>query len=192
MKAKTINAVLRKLVDDWAASIEDERVREVVKQNAIVTGGAIASMLLKEPVNDYDIYFRTREAVLAVATYYVGRFKAQTEGVADITTAVREADKAFVSSGGSSRHYVRECLMPALESHGMSIVVIGPGIESAGGEVVGYGCQTCLWSTMIEVKGRDYQKMHDDAADEYNEACRAPVTPLGKLGGDAKEKPDGR
>lgn len=74
MKAKTIKAVLRKKVDDWLSSIEDEAVRKLAAENTIVTGGAIASMLLKEPVNDFDIYFRTHEATLAVAKYYVHRF----------------------------------------------------------------------------------------------------------------------
>lgn len=74
MKAKTIKAVLRKKVDEWLASIEDEAVRKLAAENTIVTGGAIASMLLKEPVNDFDIYFRTHAATLAVAKYYVARF----------------------------------------------------------------------------------------------------------------------
>lgn len=33
-------------------------------------------MLLKEDVNDFDIYFRNKETTLAVAKYYVDRFKA--------------------------------------------------------------------------------------------------------------------
>jgi len=114
MKAKTIKQVLRKLVDDWAASIEDERVRQIVKDNAIVTGGAIASMLLREPVNDYDIYFRTREAVLAVATYYVGRFKGQVAGSEAREISVRaEEDRirivvksaGIAKEGGTNKPY---------------------------------------------------------------------------------------
>lgn len=74
-KAKTIKAVLRKKVDDWLASIEDESVRALAKKNTIVTGGSIASMLLGEPVNDYDLYFRDKETTKAVAEYYVKRFE---------------------------------------------------------------------------------------------------------------------
>jgi hypothetical protein len=33
-------------------------------------------MLLKEPVNDFDLYFRNRETALAVANHYVERFNA--------------------------------------------------------------------------------------------------------------------
>lgn len=43
--------------------------------------------------------------------------------VARITRAVREADQAFESSGGSSRHWVRECFLPCLEDEGLVLVV---------------------------------------------------------------------
>lgn len=75
MKGKTIKAVVRKKISDWIASIEDEKLREQVAQNTIVTGGAIASMLLDEPVNDFDVYFRDKATTKAVADYYVARFK---------------------------------------------------------------------------------------------------------------------
>jgi len=74
MKAKTIKSVLRKKIDDWLASIEDEELRELCRKNTIVTGGCIASMLLGEKVNDFDIYFTNKETVLAVANYYVTKF----------------------------------------------------------------------------------------------------------------------
>lgn len=74
MKAKTIRKVLGEKCDDWLASIEDEKVRSIARSNTIVTGGSIASMLLGEQVNDYDVYFRTFEAAEAVGTYYVAKF----------------------------------------------------------------------------------------------------------------------
>lgn len=75
MKTKTINAVINKKFDQWVATITDENVRKLVKKNSILTGGSIASMLLKEQVNDFDFYFRNKETVLAVANYYVEQFK---------------------------------------------------------------------------------------------------------------------
>lgn len=74
MKAKTIKAVLRKNIDAWLATIEDEGLRKQIADNTIITGGAIASMLLGEPVNDFDVYFRNHETALKVAHYYVARF----------------------------------------------------------------------------------------------------------------------
>lgn len=75
MKGKTIKAAIRKKMDDWIASIEDEPLRDLVEKNAIVTGGCIASMLLNERVNDFDVYFRDKETTKAVADYYVARFQ---------------------------------------------------------------------------------------------------------------------
>jgi hypothetical protein len=74
MKAKTIKKVIGKKIDEWLETIEDESVRDLAKRNTIVTGGCIASMLLKERVNDFDLYFKTRETAQAVAQYYIDRF----------------------------------------------------------------------------------------------------------------------
>lgn len=74
LKSKTIKSVLWNKVNAWLAAIDDESLREVCKKEAIVTGGSIASMLLGEEVNDFDIYFRTKDTVLKVANYYVRKF----------------------------------------------------------------------------------------------------------------------
>ena len=78
MKGKTIKAVIAKKINDWVSSIDDPSVAELAKKNTIVTGGAIASMLLNEPVNDFDIYLRTKQAAEAIATYYVNKFTKET------------------------------------------------------------------------------------------------------------------
>lgn len=75
LKAKTIKAVLRRKVGDWLSTIEDESLRKECAKEVVVTGGAIASMLLGEPVNDFDVYLRKKETVRKVALYYVERFK---------------------------------------------------------------------------------------------------------------------
>ena len=75
MKIKTIKSVLRKKFDAFAASITDEKLREQVEKNTIITGGSIASMLMREDVNDFDLYFRNKETAVAVALYYVAQFK---------------------------------------------------------------------------------------------------------------------
>lgn len=75
MKAKTIKKIIRQKVHEWIKSIDDSKLRENVAQNCIVTGGAIASMLLGENVNDYDVYFTNKETAKRVAEYYVKKFK---------------------------------------------------------------------------------------------------------------------
>ena len=56
-------------------SIEDKGVRNLVKDNSIITGGCIVSMLLDEKVNDYDIYFTNIDTAKAVAEYYLSKFR---------------------------------------------------------------------------------------------------------------------
>lgn len=76
MKAKFIRMVIGNKVDSWLASIEDAELRDLVSKNVIVSGGCITSMLLGEPVNDYDVYLRTKECASKLARYYVEKFKA--------------------------------------------------------------------------------------------------------------------
>lgn len=54
--------------------VGNDDVLEILKENTIITGGAIASMLLGEDVNDFDIYLRSRRAALKVAQHYATEF----------------------------------------------------------------------------------------------------------------------
>lgn len=83
MKRKTINAVLSKKVGEWWATLPDD-IREQVERDTIVTGGSIASMLLREKVNDFDVYFRTRDTALKVAKHYVKEFVGRRREAAGI------------------------------------------------------------------------------------------------------------
>ncbi len=74
-KKNGIRIELKKKIEDWINSIEDEELRQLVAKNTIVTGGAIASMLLGERPNDYDVYMKTKEAVKRLAIYYVSKFR---------------------------------------------------------------------------------------------------------------------
>ena len=73
MQSKTIKKILHKEISNWIESIDNEEVQKLAKENTIVTGGCITSMLLKEDVNDYDIYFKTKEAAKVIAQYYVDK-----------------------------------------------------------------------------------------------------------------------
>lgn len=74
MKTKTINAILCKKFDNWLNSISDASVKTLVSENSIITGGCIASMLLKEKINDFDVYFTNKQTTKAVAEYYVKKW----------------------------------------------------------------------------------------------------------------------
>ena len=55
-------------------SIDNEDVKKTVLENTIVTGGALVSLLTGEPVHDYDVYFKTKEACANVAQYYIRKW----------------------------------------------------------------------------------------------------------------------
>jgi len=70
MKSKTAEKILRGSFARFLKSIEDKNVQTLVKNNSIITGGAIVSLVLNEKVNDFDVYFTNKETVLAVCNYY--------------------------------------------------------------------------------------------------------------------------
>lgn len=70
MKIKTIKRILQNKMLAWISSIEDERLRADLKDNILVSGGSITSMLLREPVNDFDVYIKDMDVLVRLAEYY--------------------------------------------------------------------------------------------------------------------------
>lgn len=93
MNTKVIKKILDKKHKDFCDSITDTDVKKLVKHNSIITGGSIVSMLLNEPVKDFDYYFTNKETVLAVAEYYVKLF---CKNNPDKTQPVVEVEDTFV------------------------------------------------------------------------------------------------
>ena len=99
MRAKTIKSILTRKHKELVDSITDPRVKNLVANNTIITGGCIVSMLLGEQVNDFDLYFTDLETVKAVAEYYVNTFNAANR----TTVELREDGgriKIWVQSAG--------------------------------------------------------------------------------------------
>ena len=71
--SKTIKKIIRGKISDWLESLP-ELTRNQVKNKVIVTGGCITSLLLGEPVNDFDVYCKDHASALALAKYYVEKF----------------------------------------------------------------------------------------------------------------------
>jgi len=85
MKEKTIKSVLVKKFHAWLDSIEDKNVRDLVEADTIITGGCFVSLILNEKPSDFDVYFRNKATVLAVAKYYADRFnKAKGENIVEV------------------------------------------------------------------------------------------------------------
>lgn len=72
-KRKTIEATIRSKIKAWLATIEDIELRDAVRKDFIVTGGAITSMLLGDLPNDYDVYFQDPDVAARLANYYISR-----------------------------------------------------------------------------------------------------------------------
>ncbi len=74
MLGKNIKKALNKKIEDWLKTVSDTELVKLMRENIIITGGSIVSMLNGEEVNDYDVYFRTKEACKKVAEYYAKQF----------------------------------------------------------------------------------------------------------------------
>lgn len=74
MNSKGIKKSIRKKLDDWISHVDDDEIKKLIKQNAIVTGGAIVSLLNNEKPNDYDVYFKSYESLLKIAEYYAKKW----------------------------------------------------------------------------------------------------------------------
>jgi hypothetical protein len=104
MNRKNINRVIFAKITEWVNSIEDENLKNTIKNNVIVTGGCITSLLLNEEVNDYDIYFKNKETVLKIAQYYVELFKKrENENVKPKIIDENGRVKIFISSDGIAK-----------------------------------------------------------------------------------------
>ncbi len=89
MNKRIIKAILRKKFNEWVLSIKDETVRTAVSKHSIITGGSIVSLLMKEKVNDFDIYFTDFETTAKVTQYYIDEFIRLHEGKDTPTPIIR-------------------------------------------------------------------------------------------------------
>lgn len=62
--------ILTNKLNDWLSTIKDKDLREKVREEVLVSGGSIASMFLKEDINDFDLYIKSQDTLFALASYY--------------------------------------------------------------------------------------------------------------------------
>lgn len=128
MKTKTIEKVLNKKVSEWVKSIKDPEVAALAAKNTIVTGGSIASMLLNEKVNDFDIYFRDKATAKAVAKYYAKNFPVEVVDGVDYLSYIQEYKE------NPEDMNQRAVFMRDMDSTRVAIYVDGVGYYSVTGE----------------------------------------------------------
>ena len=80
MNEKAIKGTITSKFASFLKTIEDEKLRNILKRNTIFTGGCIASMYLGDEVKDFDIYFTNKETVIAVSHYFTTQFNKTHKG----------------------------------------------------------------------------------------------------------------
>ena len=71
MQIKTIQKTIQKKLNEWLETIKDKGLSNDVKDNLLLSGGSIASMLLNSDVNDYDIYIQDIDILLQLTEHYI-------------------------------------------------------------------------------------------------------------------------
>lgn len=79
MQIKTISKNIKFKLNEWLETITDASLRSKVKNNILVSGGSITSMMLNEPINDYDIYLKDRNVLLDLVKYYTNPYSSLLE-----------------------------------------------------------------------------------------------------------------
>lgn len=74
MQPKTIEKNIKDKMNEWLDTINDHSLQKEVREKLLVSGGSIASMLLNEPVNDYDVYLMSMDTCKKLAKYYTKDF----------------------------------------------------------------------------------------------------------------------
>jgi hypothetical protein len=114
MNSKNIKKALSAKINKWLESVEDKEVKKVIRDNTIISGGALVSLLTGSEVHDYDVYFRTKEAVLTVAKYYAEKFNSAHSTGASIKEIPDGRIVIFIQSQGVAGEEKEEDL-PFLE-----------------------------------------------------------------------------
>jgi hypothetical protein len=74
MQLKSIKKIITNKLENWLDSIEDVQLRSDVRNNILLSGGSIASLLQGVDVNDYDIYIKDMNVLYRLAEYYTKNF----------------------------------------------------------------------------------------------------------------------
>lgn len=186
MNKKTITKIMKRKINSWLKTIKDERVRKLAEKNTIVTGGAIANLLLGEKVKDYDVYFRDKETTLAVAEYYVnefnGRHKEHKNKLGGNATAyVLDGERDLIRTGSHLALHEKSSLYAEFANQGkklsrmiagctperIKIIVRSDGVAAENPEVLEEPFEDAV----------DALNKLDEATDENIETLTPPTAP---------------
>lgn len=105
-KKLTIEKMFKNKINHWLKSFSDEQKElvELLKNNVIITGGAIASCLMGETPNDYDIYLKDKDVAIKLAEYYTSKIPDNKNGISMRNSITRNEDgvKINIKSVGAA------------------------------------------------------------------------------------------
>lgn len=151
IKSQVIKLHLIDKLNDWVKSIKDESLQKMVRADTIVSGGAIASMLLGEKINDYDLYFRTKETALAVANYYTKVFNETT----------RSKALGLMSTSSPQVKEMKRTNIKGIEEDRIVIFMQSAGVASETQEEYNY-----------------YEGMDEISADQFMDQLKSETSPI--------------
>lgn len=95
MQIKTVKSIVKKKMDEWIVTIQDEKLRDDVEENLLVTGGCIASLLLGEKVNDFDVYIKDMDVLKRLTMYYAGGYGVEVLDGRDREALIKDMEGAY-------------------------------------------------------------------------------------------------
>ncbi len=121
MNKRLAALVIKRNHEKFIESIDDPKIKDLIAKNSIVSGGCITSLLLGEPVNDFDYYFTDMKTTELVAEYFIAKFKKQNSKPQSLCKV--EVNEGRVSilipSHGVARAHGTEDLSQAEEQGGL-------------------------------------------------------------------------
>lgn len=71
MQLKTVQRIVKAKMEEWVATIKnDAALQNDLRENILVSGGSILSLLTGQPVNDYDVYIKDISVLRRLVEYY--------------------------------------------------------------------------------------------------------------------------
>ena len=106
IKQATIKKIIKRKLEFWLDTITDNHVKQIARENVIVCGGALTSLLLGEKPNDYDLYFKTYDSVLKIAEYYANKFNEANKLKSINNYNVSIKTSSFININGESENRI--------------------------------------------------------------------------------------
>lgn len=99
MQEKTIKSIVSKKFNKWIESIDDENLKQKVKNGTVITGGCFPSLMQNEKPKDYDLYFKNKETAIEVAKYYAKKSGNPSIHIITNEDLVQQKEKFKIDNG---------------------------------------------------------------------------------------------